>query len=961
VWLGTIALWIASIKFAWDTWPLNYYVALLCLVPLVFGIVALLVRIVSDRSLSSLSILYSTIILIFTSISVVAVITGGSSSEIRFLTLNGSQIYLTVVLLVVTGSAIYLFLAARKSISLRLLVVSIYVYGAAAFGNAILNGSGLEQTFGGAALWMYLPWQLQGPSLSVVILFTSTVIMLGWHLVRGKINRAAGAVSLTLVLICSALPGWAIFATGDHDNRRLRLTSVERDAFFDQLSDVIEEEVSKLDRSAFDLHAVIDEIGTDTAVIFEWVRQEIEHLPYVGSLRGSVGTLIDRAGNDLDRTLLLQQLLEIAGHSSELVRVEGAPVGVLVESPEMPFVLPPDPKSAVAALEEAGIEAPPVLVREIEDRYRHNQRLYELSQKTVDEILDQLVAPIETNSLVSPETRNSYASDSHWAVRIRAASRPAILDLYSSHDHHNVLETYRSVENLPENLHHKVRFSVTASTTDARDLDLLSVTLRTNRLAGTQAALKILPLDQKGKVALTRMPDFSGGIARAERWVPILESYLGKAIGVGIGADGLTFNAKAYAASSFTGIDAVSDAISIFETLGGAATTPDTSGVPEKFAIRSLSYVVDSIVDGKITRTESRRLFDSQALAGTSPNVELSQDIYFSFPTGAASIEKFFARYSELLTEASNIAAGPKQNIGQLQSNLDLESLLIMRSMLDSGTRPLTIEPNVWSWRIGAKYLDSETIVLESAADIVMNSRFHHPLAGVRSRLRQGVIDTVAETVATMESGIFVKDEGVMLLTKQAMGGLQVIRQSKDVPEKLSQAAVEFIERDLRSNKTVLLPNLMIAAEFQGREGWWALDSNGNVLGMGSDGRGGVLVALTPTTDTVILANVAKSMTSAFCFTTAYLFDKGAASWALCIAGGVSTFGSMGMAAGTAKESLTLLGAVTSLVGGLYGFEDDKARRDIAERWMREHDIEDLDDYRDWATHRGRWEGPDDW
>jgi hypothetical protein len=70
---------------------------------------------------------------------------------------------------------------------------------------------------------------------------------------------------------------------------------------------------AKIDRSLFEIDALADRLGADPATIFKFVRDEIRYEPYVGVLRGALGTLVCRAGNSLDRSLLLAALLQKAG------------------------------------------------------------------------------------------------------------------------------------------------------------------------------------------------------------------------------------------------------------------------------------------------------------------------------------------------------------------------------------------------------------------------------------------------------------------------------------------------------------------------------------------------------------------------------------------------------------------------------------------------------------------------
>lgn len=74
----------------------------------------------------------------------------------------------------------------------------------------------------------------------------------------------------------------------------------------------------KIDRSLFEIDALADRLGSDPTAIFHFVRDEIRYEPYVGVLRGPLGTLLCRAGNSLDRSLLLAALLQKAGLTTQI-------------------------------------------------------------------------------------------------------------------------------------------------------------------------------------------------------------------------------------------------------------------------------------------------------------------------------------------------------------------------------------------------------------------------------------------------------------------------------------------------------------------------------------------------------------------------------------------------------------------------------------------------------------------
>ena len=75
---------------------------------------------------------------------------------------------------------------------------------------------------------------------------------------------------------------------------------------------------NKIDKSLFEIDALADRLGSDPATIFHFVRDEIRYEPYVGVLRGPLGTLLCRAGNSLDRSLLLAALFQKAGLTTQI-------------------------------------------------------------------------------------------------------------------------------------------------------------------------------------------------------------------------------------------------------------------------------------------------------------------------------------------------------------------------------------------------------------------------------------------------------------------------------------------------------------------------------------------------------------------------------------------------------------------------------------------------------------------
>jgi len=101
-----------------------------------------------------------------------------------------------------------------------------------------------------------------------------------------------------------------------------QLTYEQAKARLDQFMELIEELRSHIDRSQFDLDALLDKLDYDPDKIIEFVKNDIAFEQYPGLLRGAKGTLMSRAGNALDQSVLLATLLKDAGADARIARGE---------------------------------------------------------------------------------------------------------------------------------------------------------------------------------------------------------------------------------------------------------------------------------------------------------------------------------------------------------------------------------------------------------------------------------------------------------------------------------------------------------------------------------------------------------------------------------------------------------------------------------------------------------------
>jgi hypothetical protein len=57
----------------------------------------------------------------------------------------------------------------------------------------------------------------------------------------------------------------------------------------------------------------------DPKLIYDYVHNHIDHVPYYGSLKGACLTLLDKSGNDFDQASLLVALLRESGYTAQYV------------------------------------------------------------------------------------------------------------------------------------------------------------------------------------------------------------------------------------------------------------------------------------------------------------------------------------------------------------------------------------------------------------------------------------------------------------------------------------------------------------------------------------------------------------------------------------------------------------------------------------------------------------------
>lgn len=151
---------------------------------------------------------------------------------------------------------------------------------------------------------------------------------------------------------------------------------------------------SQLDRSSFDLDALLDDLDYESQDIIAFVKNEIRFEQYPGLLRGPLGTLMSRGGNALDQSVLLAKLLNDAGFEARIARGEltaGQATGLFEAALSSP---PPQPKPA----------ASPELIETVKEL----NRLSRSPNEVLDKAMQGLLEPFR----ISDSTRYRQVLDS---------------------------------------------------------------------------------------------------------------------------------------------------------------------------------------------------------------------------------------------------------------------------------------------------------------------------------------------------------------------------------------------------------------------------------------------------------------------------------------------------------------------------------------------------------------------
>ncbi|HEV2396580.1 MAG TPA: hypothetical protein VGS27_06550, partial [Candidatus Sulfotelmatobacter sp.] len=377
-------------------------------------------------------------------------------------------------------------------------------YGVFAFVFAIGATTPYPSLFHGQSQWMRLPFWLQGATVGSLFIVPVTLlleIVTGLsRITKAKISEFSFkvlALGMCVVITVAALrtPDAYVADDGIAPPPWLSKTNEEKipqgEAGYKVVSDRLNRMYaaldvinSKIDRSLFEIDALADRLGSDPATIFHFVRDEIRYEPYVGVLRGPLGTLLCRAGNSLDRSLLLAALLQKVGLTVQIATgsLNTQQAQTLVNRLFEPVKPVPQAVPSIAELAPQISQAMGVdqakLLQLADEMQKYGQQQNKQLMDYVDSesaYLSDLLSKAGVDAgVVTPNDQLLAEASHHYWVQYQNASGQwvdldsAFADAEPGKANVNVTSTF-APDAVPEELYHHLRITLTLRVTQIND------------------------------------------------------------------------------------------------------------------------------------------------------------------------------------------------------------------------------------------------------------------------------------------------------------------------------------------------------------------------------------------------------------------------------------------------------------------------------------------------------------
>lgn len=775
---------------------------------------------------------------------------------------------------VIAGVALWRVPAVRRG---RWIVAALAAYGAIAFAEATVTGIPLRDTLAGHGLFQILPRVLQGTFIGAFVL-----LPLGWiaAIVRAGIPRfregsprraVYQAVALTT---CVALVLTSLSLDRRDPPSSRPLSPVERISQLDRSLKAVEDGERGTPRDSWDPQYVVDRLGRDPQTLFTWVRDNTFWIPYQGVLRGPVGVLMDRQGNNLDRALLLATLLEKAGHE---VRLAHGEIDQNIATGLLPILV------ADRSLDRAKRNDPapsPGGVRTVLAQYQLDRA--EPMVASQDDGLNRIAVTLrariveQTNRLLQVVEKPRPAMEwgkrldaamaalrDHWWVERRDGDSWLALDLLGQTNGTalTVAKETMTIKDLASSAYHEIVLRVVTerwSPSGLSERSVLEHVVRPADQIGQLIVLQFWPTDLINSPPESEAPtDWRATLLAQHKWAAVL-TIAGRIVASTTLSDVDSDDAGQTRGGPMGGLGAA-----LADALGGAKPAPN-----ENATLSAVRLEFDIRTPGEDTRTIRRTIFDLIGPAGRGGSAvpalvldntkKLSRSALLTMETEIRPLNsslapdfvthlaaQYFLSSRDLLRDLASEDFSPGSERTEQQMKNALPGL--------SRLMPLAATRLDWNRSAGHVFYDRTNIVtrhsylrpqgdtlgVEEATDIVANEVGVDLAAedAFAIRLEQGVVDTNAEALLKIGEGR--GNVGAAFTGSQDWFSVSPTRRSELDAARLSADARRAISKDLDAGYAVVAPRKPVREGQEDFVGWWRIDpANGHTLGVAVSGWG---------------------------------------------------------------------------------------------------------------------------
>jgi len=749
------------------------------------------------------------------------------------------------------------------------------------------------------------------------------------------------AYTLMVTMLCET---WAFAAPLSQPAQSSeQLTYAQATAQLDRFMKVVEELRSKIDRSQFDLDALLDTLDYDPEQIIRFVTDEIAFEQYPGVLRGAKGTLMSRAGNALDQSVLLATLLRNAGVDARisrgtlstndahrlldrmfLPRPARPPVGDLQEMEELI-------QQADGSGGEFGAEAADPGTGRLPDIGDQEKGLHATAQRITAEFQNRLRAAGIT--LGDPDTSRKLATEAQdyfWVEYRLAAAGPweTAHPAFGDDAAPNVQTSATIQDSIPPELQQRVRLDVEIEQQLNGRLTRKKVMAGWERptanLIGVQMSYVNVPSGMKDAADFADPEEVA---RKSNFFIPVFNGSLPPGAQL-FDLDGVTIPPEA-AGSLASGVvkqvgEKTEAAASALSGLGAKSASGEKQADIRSLTGAWLTYTL--IAPGEAEKTIRRTLFDPIGPDGRNGNHLVSSAGELD------SVQATLTLAQRVTFMISPCDYPPAYTVDQSLEQL-LHARLLWQSLLELQYGKNAVEPSPEAWKSAQRTpefmlfpvtetylqntpklvsyeaapsiigswsglkLESDQLSQTFSTDIVFQGRrtleagADGPQPAVNEAMMSGIWETANERLAVLASGLndVTPVGAVDTLQSAQQNGVRMVAISSKNPAAVSALDVppmmkSSIEAALAQGYAVLAPERVTAGMFPG---WWRVDPmTGATLGMGPQGRG------TEVAEETLLDKIAVALSwaSAFGIAAVIVCEVNGCGHASCASQAIKTF-----------------------------------------------------------------------